>query len=102
MISGHFVRAVAQLLHMAINLYIIIIIVRSVISWMGTPPPNAFIMILRKLTDPVFRFVHRTLPFTIVGGIDISPIIILVVLYFIDSFLYGVLMNYAAKMLAGG
>jgi len=83
---------------MLIQIYIIIIIVRSIISWVGTIPPNPFIMTLRRLTDPVFRLVHRHLPFLIVGGLDISPIVILVVLYFIDNFMTGVMLDFAATL----
>ena len=102
MISGNFLKAIAQFIHLAINLYILVIIVRSVISWMGTVPPNRFIFMLRRLTDPVFRLVHRYLPFSILGGIDISPIIIIVVLYFIDNFFTGMIMGYADKLILGG
>ena len=102
MISGNFLKAVAQFIHLVINIYILVIIIRSVISWMGTVPPNKFIYTLRQLTDPVFRLVHRYLPFAILGGIDISPIIIIVVLYFIDNFFTGMLMGYADKLILGG
>jgi YggT family protein len=102
MISGNFLKAVAQFVHLVINLYILVIIIRSVISWMGTVPPNKFIYTLRRLTDPVFRLVHRYIPFAILGGIDISPIIIIVVLYFIDNLFTGMLMGYADKLILGG
>lgn len=97
MIINNFLRAFAQLFHTLIQIYIIIIIIRSVISWMGHVPPNRFIMILRRLTDPVFRLVHRHLPFLVVGGIDISPIVIVIVLYFIDSFFTGLMLDLAAS-----
>jgi YggT family protein len=99
--GANFVRAVAQLLHMVLYIFSLIIIVRSIISWVGSIPPNAFIYTLRKMTDPIFRWVHRNLPFTVVGGIDISPIFILLVLYFIDNLIYNFLMDYANHM-AGG
>lgn len=98
MILENFLRAFAQFFHLVITIYIMVIIARSVISWLGNIPPNPFIMILRRLTDPVFRFVHRKLPFTIVGGIDISPIIIVVVLVFIDNFFTGLMLDYANKL----
>lgn len=65
---------------------------------MGTIPPNPLIMLLRRLTDPVFRLVHRKLPFLIIGGIDVSPIAIVVVLYFIDDFLTRVMLDFAATL----
>lgn len=102
MIAGHFLRVTANIIHVVINAYILIIIIRSVLSWMGRVPRHPIIRVLRQLTDPVFRFVHRVLPFTIIGGIDISPIFIVLALYFIDDFLYSVLSGYAVKLLAGG
>ncbi|MCI0470736.1 MAG: YggT family protein [Candidatus Aminicenantes bacterium] len=102
MIAGNFLKALAQLIHTLIQVYIIIIIVRSLISWLGNIPPNPLTIILRKLTDPLFRFVHRVLPFSIVGGVDISPIIIVLVLYFIDNFLYSVMLGFAAQLLQKG
>jgi YggT family protein len=97
MIIETFLRSFAHVFHMVIQLYILVIIVRAVMSWMGHIPPNTFTIILRRLTDPVFRFVHRVLPFTIIGGIDISPIIIIIALYFIDNFFTGLLLNFAAS-----
>lgn len=102
MIIGNLLKTLAQLIHFLIQAYILIIIIRSVISWVGTIRPNPFIIILRKLTDPVFRFVHKIFPFAIIGGIDLSPIIIVVALYFIDSLLYSILMGYAGKILLKG
>jgi YggT family protein len=102
MIYSSLIKAFAQLIHLLIQLYIFVIIARAVISWLGNIPPNTFIYILRRLTDPVFRLVHRLIPFSIVGGIDISPIIIIVVLYFIDNFLTGVLVSHANQMILEG
>jgi YggT family protein len=65
---------------------------------MGNIPTNHFIILLRRITDPVFRFVHRHLPFTIVGGIDISPIIIVMVLLLIDAVIIGTLADYARQL----
>jgi len=98
---GSLIKALADVIHMAINAFILVIIIRSVISWMGNIPPNRFIFILRRLTDPIFRFVHRNLPFTIVGGIDISPIIIIFALYFVDRVLYDFLIGLAVQLKYG-
>jgi YggT family protein len=101
-ILANFLKAFAQLFHMLVQLYILIIIIRSVLSWMGNIPPNAFTITLRRLTDPLFRWVHKKLPFTIIGGIDISPIIIVMVLYFADIVIFETLMDLAYQMKPGG
>jgi len=76
-----------ELLQLIVHVYIFIVLIRSVISWVGNIPPNRLIYFLRKITDPVFRFVHKYFPFAIIGNIDISPILIIFVLYFINNLL---------------
>ena len=96
---GHFLLAFSNLLSIVIQIFIFIIIIRSILSWVGPLPNNQFMYILRKITDPVFRFVHRVVPFSIIGGIDVSPIIILFTLYFIDTLFSGMLRDFAADLL---
>lgn len=93
----NFFRALAQIIHTAIHVYIFIIIIRAVASWMGNVPPNPFFYLLKRLTDPVFRFVHRVLPYHIrvIGNIDISPIIIILVLYIVDGLIIALLTDFA-------
>lgn len=102
MIVGYFLKAFAHLFHLLVQLFIVTILVRSIISWMGNIPPNRFVFILRRLTDPVFRLFHRYIPFSIIGGIDISPIIIIILLVFVDNFFTGIMMEYSVKLIMGG
>ncbi len=98
MISASFLRALAQIIHTLIQLYILVIIVRAIISWMGDIPPNPLVMIIIRLTDPLFRFLHRRMPFLIVGGIDISPMIIVFALYLLDSLVTGLILDFARTL----
>lgn len=91
-------EALAYVIHIAIHIYIFIIIARSLISWAGTIPANPLIHFLRKLTDPLFRLVHRHVPFMVVGNIDISPIVIVLALYLADRLIVGFLMGLALDM----
>lgn len=97
--SGNFFGALAQIIHFAIHVYIFIIIIRAIASWMGNVPPNPFFNLLKQLTDPVFRFVHRVLPYnvTVIGNIDISPIIIILGLYLVDRLVTGLLLDFAIQ-----
>jgi YggT family protein len=101
-ILGRFLHGLVQVIDIAIHVYIFIILIRAVISWMGNIPTNNFIILLRRLTDPVFRFVHRHLPFTIIGGIDISPIIIVMALYLINAVVISTLGDYARQLMMRG
>ncbi len=99
MILNDLLKSFVQVVQLGIEIYIIIIIIRSVISWAGGIPANNLIYFLRKITDPVFRIIHRYIPFTIIGGIDISPVIIIFFLYLINNLLTRFL-NYI--ILTGG
>jgi YggT family protein len=97
-ISASILRAIAQLIHILIQLYILLIIVRAVISWLGDIPPNPLVMIIMRLTDPLFRFLHRRMPFLIVGGIDITPMIVVFALYLLDNLVTHLLLDYARTL----
>jgi YggT family protein len=101
-ILGHLLRSLAQLINLVVQAYIFVILVRAVLSWVGPLPPSPLIVILRRLTDPVFRLIHRWFPFTVIAGVDLSPIIVMIGLYFINNLITGILLGYAGRLLAGG
>jgi YggT family protein len=57
---------------------------------------------LRNLTEPVFYRVRRWVPFTYMGGIDLSPIVVLLAIQFIKIFLVQTLYQSAVSMGMGG
>ncbi|MCX6579560.1 MAG: YggT family protein [Candidatus Aminicenantes bacterium] len=98
MIPANILRALAQVFHTLIRLYTLVIIARAVISWLGNIPPNPLVMIIFRLTDPLFRFIHRRMPFLIVGGIDITPMIIVFALYLLDNLVTGLILDFAGTL----
>jgi YggT family protein len=80
-----FIEAFAQILHMVINIYIWVVIISALISFVRPDPYNPIVQILHRLTNPVYAFIRRFIP-TIIGGIDVAPIIIILALQFIDLF----------------
>ncbi len=97
MILATFIQAIAQILSMVINIYIWVVIISALLSWVNPDPGNPIVQILRRLTEPVYAFVRRYIPTTI-GGIDLSPIIIILALQFLDLFLVRVLFNLARSV----
>jgi len=81
--------AIIQLIHSVINMYIWVIIIASVLSFIQLDPRNPIVEVLNRLTQPVFSFVRQKLPFVIFSGIDLSPIVIILGLQFIDTLLLG-------------
>jgi YggT family protein len=78
---------ILQLLHTLITLYIIIIIIAAVMSFIRPDPYNPFVQAIYKLTEPLFDFIRQKMPFVVISGIDLSPIVILLALQFIDNFI---------------
>jgi YggT family protein len=82
-----FIYALVQLVHMVINLYIWIIIISALLSFVRPDPTNPIVQALYRLTEPVYYWVRRKMPFVIISGIDLSPIIIIFALQFLDIFM---------------
>jgi len=84
--------AIAQLIHSIINLYIWVVIIAALLSFVQLDPRNPIVEILNRLTQPVFHFVRQKMPFVIFSGIDLSPIVIIFGLQFIDTLMMRSLM----------
>ncbi len=79
--------AIVQLLHTIIHVYIWIIIISALMSFIRPDPYNQIVQAIYKLTEPLFAFVRKTFPFVVISGIDLSPVVILLSLQFIDVFM---------------
>ena len=93
-VAGNFILAIARLLELVVNAYIWIIIARAIISWVNPDPYNPIVRFLYRVTEPVLRPVRYRLP-TMSMGLDLSPMVVILVLYFIDWFLVGSLRDLA-------
>jgi len=89
--------ALAAVLNLFLTLYMWLIIARAVISWVSPDPSNTIVRILYLVTEPVLYRVRRAFPLS-VGGIDFSPIIIFVVIIFLQRFLVQSLYDMAQSM----
>lgn len=85
-IFANFLYALANVLNMLLSLYMWIIIIRAVVSWVSPDPYNPIVRFLYAATDPLLYRVRRALPVSF-GGIDFSPIIVIVAIVFLQSFL---------------
>jgi YggT family protein len=96
-VIGNFLAAIAKILDIALTLYMWIIIVRALVSWVNPDPHNPIIRFLNTVTEPVLYRVRRRLPISF-GGIDFSPILVLLVIVFVQSFLVRSLAEMAMRM----
>jgi len=96
-VVSNFVLALARLFELAINAYIWIIIARALISWVSPDPSNPIVRFLYRITEPVLRPVRYRLP-TLAVGLDLSPMVVILVLYFLDWFLVSTLRDVALSL----
>ena len=85
-IVGNFIAAVAHIIDIALSIYLWIIIISAALSWVNPDPYNPIVRLLRQLTEPVLAPVRRLIPLK-GAGIDFSPIIVLLLIVFLQSFL---------------
>ena len=84
---GNFIFALAKVLDLAISLYVIAIIIRAILSWFNPNPNSPGVRFLCRSTDPVLERIRRKLPLGRGVGLDLSPIIAIFGLLFIQYFL---------------
>ena len=97
-VFANLVTTVAGLLSMVINLYIFVIIVAGFLSWVNPDPYNAIVRTLRALTEPVLCRVRKHMPFVMVNGLDLSPIVVLVALQLVNGVVVQSLMQLGLKL----
>lgn len=96
-VLSNFIIAAAKVIDIALTLYMWIIIARAVISWVNPDPYNKIVIFLYRVTEPVLCPVRRILPLRNIG-IDISPIIVILVIFFLQYFLVETIMQLARSL----
>lgn len=97
MILKTFLIALAEILHLVIYGYTIVIFIACILSFVNPNPHNKFVQVIYKLSEPAFRLVRRNMP-TSFSGLDLAPLVVFLVLAFLDKFLVGLLYGYIASM----
>jgi YggT family protein len=69
-----------------LNLYKWVIIIQALLSWIQPDPYNPIVQILNRLAEPAYSLVRRYIP-TNFGGIDITPLVIIFAIIFIETFI---------------
>jgi len=78
------IYAIAQVFLTVINLYIWIVIIAVLLRFVRPDPRHPVVQALYRLTEPVFEWIRRKMPFVVISGIDLSPLIVLLALQFVD------------------
>ncbi len=83
-VIGNLLVGAALVLHKVLELYSIVVFIAVLVSWVSPDPFNPVVQVLRALTEPVFRAIRRYLPFVVVGPVDLSPVVVWLLILFIQ------------------
>ena len=97
-IIGYFLGAIARVTDIVLTIFMFIVIARAVLSWVSPDPFNPIVRFIHNVTEPVLYQIRKRIP-VIYGGIDLSPIIILLIIIFLQEFLVGSLARMSKSLL---
>ena len=97
---GNLMQALAGVLHSVIFIFYWLLLAQVILSWVSPDPRNPIVSFIYQATEPVLRKVRQKVP--PLGMMDVSPIVVFLFLYFIDSFLVNSLRDYGMQFKAAG
>lgn len=83
-VIGNLISAIAEVINWVLWAYVWVIIARALVSWVSPDPFNPIVRFLYRATEPVLRPIRRRLPDM---PIDFSPMIVIIVIIFLQRFL---------------
>jgi YggT family protein len=96
-VFSNLIIAVASILDWVLELYKWVIIISALISWVNPDPYNPIVKFLRSITEPLLRPIRRAIGYRL-GPIDVSPLVVILAIVFIQKFLISSLVELAYKM----
>jgi len=96
-ILANFLKAIAAVLDVALTIYMWVIIIRALISWVNPDPYNPIVRFLYAITEPVLYRIRRYLP-VVFGGFDLSPMVVILCIIFLQKFLVSTLYQLAYRL----
>ena len=93
----HLLEAVVEILNLGLTIYMWLIMARAILSWVNPDPYNPIVRFLYNVTEPVLGWVRRRVPI-VFGGLDLSPILVLLAIVFLQKFLVASLMDLAYRI----
>ena len=98
-VLSNFLIAIANILNTVLTVFYWLILIRAILSWVNPDPYNPIVQFLYSVTDPVFAFIRKILPFPLQAGmIDFSPWVAFLLIIFLKSFLVATLFDIARRL----
>lgn len=97
-VMSNFIIALARILNLILTALYWLILIRALISWVNPDPYNFIVKFLYKTTEPILYPLRRILPTNFKIGIDLSPLIAVLVIFFLKDFLVSSLIQFAISI----
>jgi YggT family protein len=85
-LAANLIDAIATILKLVLDAYFWILIARAILSWVNPDRHNPIVRFLYRVTEPVLRPIRQRLP-TYQMGLDLSPLVVMLAIYFLEAFL---------------
>ena len=96
-VLSNFISAIAEVFDVLLTLLMWVIIIRALLSWVNPDPYNPIVQVLYRVTEPLLSPLRRVAP-TWRMGIDLSPILALLIILFLQKFLIYSLHEWAIHL----
>jgi YggT family protein len=100
-VLSNFAFGIATILDGLLWLYLWIIIISALLSWVSPDPYNPIVRFLRAVTEPVLHQVRRRMPFVYAAGIDFSPLVVIVAIRLVQWVVVNSLLELAVRLRNG-
>jgi len=87
---GGIIIGLGGIVHSLITVYIWVLIIGALLSWVRPDPYNPIVQIIYRLTEPAYKLVRRIMP-TVFNGIDLAPLILVILLQVLDVLLVNII-----------
>ena len=95
-VMSNVLQGLATVLDSVLWLYMWVIIARALISWVNPDPWNPIVQFLERVTEPVLAPIRRWIGWRM--GIDLSPIIAILIISFLQIAVVKTLSDFAHQM----
>ncbi len=95
-VFSNFLTAIAKVLDVVLVMFMWIVIARAILSWVSPDPYNPIVRFIHNITEPVLYQIRKRLPLNF-GGIDFSPILVLLAVIFLRQFVVQSLYDLALR-----
>lgn len=97
-VFGNLLRALAVILDKVLFLYSWVVLIAVLMTWVSPDPSNPVVRILRGMTEPIFDWLRRRVPFAQIGMMDLSPMLVLFAIWFLRLFLVPSLFDLSYRL----